>query len=127
MRQHVRKAILLCSFLLFPITLFYFSPALIIMGAAQGIVVASLMVFAMQFLSALIFGRAFCAWLCPEAGLQEACFPIRDRRVKVDKADRIKWGGLDSLDDHPCCRDCKDWWISLHSAPFHVRERCIRE
>ena len=90
-RQRLRKAIILISFLFFPITLNYFSPVLIIMGAAEGIIVASFIMFAIQFLSALFLGRAFCGWLCPAAGLQEMCFSANDNKVKTGKADWIKW------------------------------------
>jgi ferredoxin-type protein NapH len=90
-RQKIRIAVILISFLLFPVTLNYFSPVLIIMGAAKGIVVASFIIFTLQFLSALILGRAFCGWLCPAAGIQEACFTVRDNPVRTGRADWINW------------------------------------
>ena len=37
-RQRIRKGLLLLSFLLFPITLYYFSPVLILAGASQGVI-----------------------------------------------------------------------------------------
>ena len=37
-RQRVRIGILLASFALFPVTIFYFSPYLIVWGAFQGVV-----------------------------------------------------------------------------------------
>jgi ferredoxin-type protein NapH len=46
-------------------------------------------VFGLQFLSALLLGRAFCGWVCPAAGCQEALFLARDR--KVIWGDSIKW------------------------------------
>ncbi|MBN2181690.1 MAG: 4Fe-4S binding protein [Sedimentisphaerales bacterium] len=61
------------------------------MGAAKGIVVASFIMFTMQFLSALVLGRAFCGWLCPAAGIQEACFSVQDKTVGTRRADWIKW------------------------------------
>ena len=90
-RQRIRKAIILMSFLLFPITIFYMSPVLIIEGAAKGIVTGSFILFGLQLVSALVVGRAFCGWACPGAGLQEACFPIQNRRAKTGKADWIKY------------------------------------
>lgn len=62
-RQRLRALLLLSSWLLFPITIFYFSPYLIIDGAAQGVVTGSLLVFAALLLSGLLLGRAFCGWV----------------------------------------------------------------
>lgn len=90
-RQRFRRGLVLVSFLLFPVTMYYFSPYLIIEGAAQGIVSGSMIMFGLQFASALVVGRAFCAWVCPAAGLQEACTLARDRRLKRGRKDWIKY------------------------------------
>ncbi len=90
-RQNVRKALILVSFLLMPVTLYYMSPALVIMGAAAGIITGSFVVFGLQFVSSLLLGRAFCGWVCPAAGLQEACFAVTDRRARGGKLDWIKY------------------------------------
>ncbi len=80
-RQNIRQATILVSLLLFPITIYYFSPVLVLFAAAQGVVNGSLVVFGLQFLASLVLGRAFCGWLCPAAGLQEACFRMNSRRT----------------------------------------------
>lgn len=90
-RQRIRKALLLVSLLLFPLTLYYFSPALIIQGAAEGIVTGSFIVFGLMFLSALFVGRLWCGWACPAGALQELGAPINDQRVPRKKLDWIKW------------------------------------
>jgi ribulose-phosphate 3-epimerase len=91
-RQKVRKLLLLVSFLLFPVTLFYLSPVLIITGGFSGIVTGCFLVFAALFVSSLVFGRAFCGWICPAGGLQECCCSqIVDNNVKSRKVDRIKY------------------------------------
>ena len=90
-RQRLRKALILISFLFFPVTLYYFSPVLIIQGAAEGIVVGSFLVFAGMLVVALFLRRAFCGWACPAGGLQEACFIARDKRVRGGRYDWIKW------------------------------------
>ena len=90
-RQILRRALIIGSFILFPVTIFYFSPALIVMGAAAGIVSGSAMVFTAQFCSALILGRAFCGWVCPAAGQQEACFIAQSKRVNGRRCDWIKY------------------------------------
>jgi ferredoxin-type protein NapH len=66
-RQRIRKLLLLVSLLLFPITIYCFSPYMIIYGAAQGIINGSSIVFALEFLSALFVGRVWCGWGCPAA------------------------------------------------------------
>jgi polyferredoxin len=71
LRQRLRHALLLISFLLFPITLYYFSPALILQGAARGIVTGSFIVFGLLFVASLFLGRLWCGWLCPAGALQE--------------------------------------------------------
>ena len=55
-RQRVRKAIILLMFALFPVIYYYFSPYLVIMGASEGIVSGSLVVFASLFVSS---GKSF--------------------------------------------------------------------
>ncbi len=75
-RQKVRKAMLLLSLLLFPITLNYLSPYLIIQGSFEGVLAGSGVLFIGLFVSSLLFGRAFCGWVCPAGGLQEVCAGI---------------------------------------------------
>jgi ferredoxin-type protein NapH len=90
-RQRIRKAILLVMFLAFPIIMNFFSPYVIIDGASQGILNGSAVVFGLLFLSALVFGRAWCGWLCPVGEVQELTFPINNQRVNSRKMDWIKW------------------------------------
>jgi ferredoxin-type protein NapH len=81
-RQKIRKALIFISFLLFPITIFYLSPAIIINGASRGIITGSFISFSSLFISSLLFGRLFCGWLCPGAGIQEALLVINGQTVK---------------------------------------------
>ena len=90
-RQRTRKALLLVSFLLFPITMNFFSPYVIIDGASQGLINGSMVVFGLLFLSSLFLGRAWCAWVCPAGGLGELCFAANDKPVSGRKIDWIKW------------------------------------
>lgn len=87
MRQKVRKGIILTTFMLFPAIFYYFSPYLIIMGASEGVISGSFIVFAVLFLSALFLGRGFCGWFCPLAGMQEAVFPARNKPVN----NKLNW------------------------------------
>jgi polyferredoxin len=90
-RQRIRKALLLLSLLLFPITLYYFSPALIIQGASQGVVNGSFIVFSLMFLAALFLGRLWCGWACPGGALQEFGAPINDRPGPGGRWNWAKW------------------------------------
>lgn len=90
-RQKIRKLLLLISFLLFPVTLYYFSPVLSIEGGFSGIVTGSLLLFAAQFVSSLAFGRAFCGWVCPAGGLQECCSQVEGKKVTKKKVDWVKY------------------------------------
>jgi len=89
--QRVRKGLIVVSMLLFPVTFFYFSPALIIVGAARGAAVGSFIVFAVLLVGSLLLGRAFCGRLCPGSGIQEACMLARDKRARGGRLDWIKW------------------------------------
>ncbi len=60
-RQKKRLIFQLLFFLLFPLTIWYFSPYLIIMGATEGIATGSFFTFIGLFVSALFFGRFFCS------------------------------------------------------------------
>jgi polyferredoxin len=83
---------------LFPVTINYFSPYIIIDGASQGVVAGSFITFALLFLVSLFLGRAFCGWICPAGGLQEWCFTVNDkkssrREIQLDKI--LHLGSLD--------------------------------
>ncbi|HEY5584516.1 MAG TPA: 4Fe-4S binding protein [Ruminiclostridium sp.] len=90
-RQNLRKASILISFLLFPITIYYFSPYLIIQGATEGIITGSFIVFGIMMLTSLFSGRLFCSWLCPVGGLQECMTLISDKKARGGKLNWIKY------------------------------------
>jgi ferredoxin-type protein NapH len=90
-RQSIRRGILLGSFLLLPVTQFYFSPYLIISGALQGIVVGSFLFFSLLLLGSIFIGRSFCGWFMPCGGLQDACSPVQNRNVNGRNLDLVKW------------------------------------
>ncbi|UEC43787.1 MAG: hypothetical protein METHAR1v1_1690001, partial [Methanothrix sp.] len=73
-RQRLRKALIILSFVLMPITFVYISCPIITRGASEGIVTGGLMVFILIFISSLFLGRLWCGWLCPAGGLQEIYF-----------------------------------------------------
>ena len=91
MRQKIRRALLLFSLLLFPITIYYFSPYLIIQAAAEHVINGSFIVFAAMLILSMFFGRAWCGYLCPAGGLQECAFRVKDIPAKQGKRDKIKF------------------------------------
>jgi len=91
-RQKVRRLLLIASLLLFPVTLYYFSPALILTAAAEGIINGSFIVFGMMFIGSMFFGRIFCGYLCPAAGLQEMVGEVYGKSPKQGWRNGIKYG-----------------------------------
>lgn len=94
-RQSIRKFIITLSLLLFPITIYYFSPALIINAAFSGIINGSFIVFVLMLLLSIPFGRLFCGYLCPAGGLQECAFAVNGRAPRQGWRNRVKyviWG-----------------------------------
>lgn len=89
-RQRVRRALLLLSFIAFPVTMNYFSPYLIVEGAFGGVATGSLVVFGSMFAGSLVLGRLWCGWMCPAAGLQEPLMRVNDRRIG-GRVGLLKW------------------------------------
>lgn len=86
----IRKAVLLISALLFPVTMLYLSPGLVFRGARLGILSGSYIAFGLLFLSAIFVGRAWCGFLCPGGAFGElACaandVPFRRNGLKAVK------------------------------------------
>ncbi len=90
-RQNVRKLILIVSMLLFPVTIWYMSPYLIIRGAMEGIVTGSFIVFGFMLLGSVFFGRLFCGWICPMGGMQECLFSVNSKSPKQGWKNNIKY------------------------------------
>lgn len=90
-RQKVRLFVLLLALLFFPITIWYFSPYLIIMGATQGIITGSFIIFCLLFLTSIFTGRVFCGYLCPMSGLQECLSYVNDKKPKQGFRNYIKY------------------------------------
>jgi len=79
-RQRIRNLVLISSLLLFPITMNYLSPYIILFGASQGIISGSMVVFGLLFISS---SHMWCSWLCPAGGLGEVCILVNDNPVKT--------------------------------------------
>lgn len=90
-RQNIRKMILIISMLLFPITIWYVSPYLIIQGAMEGIVTGSFVVFISLLILSIFFGRLFCSWICPVGCLQECLASVNNKNPKQGWRNYIKY------------------------------------
>jgi len=90
-RQNFRKLILIISMLLFPITIYYFSPALIIQGAAEGVVTGSFIVFFAMLIGSIFLGRLFCGYLCPAGGIQECAMLVNNKSPRQGWKNNIKY------------------------------------
>ncbi|MBE0476446.1 MAG: 4Fe-4S binding protein [Coriobacteriia bacterium] len=88
-RQMVRKGLILGFFLALPLTLNYYSPALMTGGTAERVATFSLFTWTAIFASSLVIGRAFCGYGCPFNGLQTAWEKVSgrpNRRIR-----RLRW------------------------------------
>lgn len=90
-RQRIRRGLVLFAFLIFPITLNFFSPYLIVDGALNGILTGSAALFGLMFISSLFLGRAWCGWVCPGAAMADIAEPLNNRALNPKKVDWIKW------------------------------------
>ncbi len=81
MKHRVRIIITTVTLLLFPVILNFLSPAVPIFGAFQGVIAGSLCLFAVQFMTGLFFGRAWCGWVCPASALGDIAMRVNDRPV----------------------------------------------
>lgn len=90
MRQKVRRSLLVFSMVLFPVTMNFLSPYVILDASFEGVIAGSFLLFILLFISSLFIGRAFCGWVCPAGAVQETCIPIKNKKVQ-GKAVLIKY------------------------------------
>ena len=90
--QTFRKFLITFSMLLFPITIYYFSPYLIIMGALQHIINGSFIVFTLMFILGMFFGRLWCGFLCPTGGMSECFERFSPKSPKQGWRNYLKYG-----------------------------------
>jgi ferredoxin-type protein NapH len=91
-RQKIRRAFLIISIILIPVTIFYVSPIVIMMGAAEGIVSGSMLLFILLFFLSLFVARLWCGWFCPMGAWQEICSPFMKKTIVDGWCNRIKYG-----------------------------------
>ena len=90
--QRIRKFTLIISMLLFPITIWYFSPYLIIMAAMQHVINGSFVVFTLMFVLGIFFGRLWCGFFCPTGGMSECFAEFSPKSPKQGWRNYIKYG-----------------------------------
>ncbi|MFW5745706.1 MAG: 4Fe-4S binding protein [Spirochaetota bacterium] len=90
-RQRIRRGVQIVMLMLFPATFFYFSPVVSAMGASEGIVTGSLLLFGLLFASSVVVGRLFCSWVCPGGALGEIVGDARPGRLRRDRVHWIKY------------------------------------
>lgn len=96
-RQKIRRLLLFLAMLLFPVTIYYFSPMLSVTASLEGIISGSFLTFAALFLGAIFFGRLFCAYACPAGALQGCASHINQKTPTRGWRSNIKyavWGLL---------------------------------
>lgn len=91
-RQRWRKTFLFISAILFPVTMFYYSPYIIIHAALNSVVCGSFLLFAGMVIFSVFFGRLFCGYICAGAGFGEMAGCISDKKPKLGKLNLIKYG-----------------------------------
>lgn len=87
-----RKLIQLISLMLFPITMYYFSPYLIIMGLSEKIITGSFIVFALLMVTSIFSGRLFCSTICPAGAMQDIMINRQFSPLKRNFYRYFKWG-----------------------------------
>jgi polyferredoxin len=90
--QTIRKWILIVSFLLIPVTIFYISPIILMMGAAEGIATGSMILLILLFVLSFFVARLWCGWLCPMGAWQEICSPVMKHTVQKGWRHYVKYG-----------------------------------
>jgi ferredoxin-type protein NapH len=71
--------------LLLPVTFNYFSPYLIIDGIVHKIAAGAFFIWTFMFITSLLFGRAFCSYICPYGGLQMVADAVLQKPLKEVK------------------------------------------
>ena len=90
-RQVIRKAVIIGMSFTFPVTIAFMSPAMPILYGFHGIELGATIMFMLLFLTSLVFGRAFCGFMCPGGGLGECLMRINDKGLKNNKLRVIKY------------------------------------
>jgi ferredoxin-type protein NapH len=88
-----RTYLLIILVLLLPVLSIIYSPVIMAVGALNGIITLSAIIFAVWFFLSLFMGRAAaCGYTCPYGALQEICGDkILNKKAKKRKADYMRY------------------------------------
>lgn len=87
----MRLALIILMFILYPVTFVCIACPIITEAASQGIASGGLVVFGLLFISSLVPGRLWCAYLCPPGGLQEILNLVLGTPLRTKKACWLKY------------------------------------
>ena len=96
MKKHkirLRIYILIVLVITLPVLLNVYSPILMVWGIRNGIITASLLIFAAWFMLSLFMGRSVsCGYTCPYGALQEILgIHVLKKKPKSEKANKIRY------------------------------------
>jgi len=87
----MRLALIIISFILYPVTFAYIACPTIMEAASLGIVTGGLVVFLLLFFFSLMLGRLWCGYLCPSGGLQEIINLALNKPLRTKRLDWLKY------------------------------------
>lgn len=90
-RIKIRRILALISLMLFPITLNYFSPYVSVSGAFEGFISASVVLFVLLLISAILLRRSWCSYICPVSAISDYAEKINSRNVKVKRLRVVRY------------------------------------
>ncbi|MFP4431216.1 MAG: 4Fe-4S binding protein [Spirochaetaceae bacterium] len=89
--RRLRRVLQGVSLAAFPVTIYYFSPAIPILGFSHGVASGSLLVFGALFVTSILFGRSFCSYLCPMGAWQDILARVRGNPVRRRWPVYLRW------------------------------------
>jgi len=100
-KQKVRRAVLLITFLTFPVTFYYLSPYIIINGAIQGIIVGSFIYFGLLFLFSCFSVEQYAGGYVPPPACRSGVLPLTIGKLGgKNKMDNVLYLGSLDWDHH---------------------------
>ena len=91
LRQKIRKTLIYLAAIIFPITMFYYSPYVIIHAATESVICGSFILFALMLIFSIFFGRIFCGYMCAGGGFAEMAGCINNKPPRLGKLKLIKY------------------------------------
>ena len=89
-RETLRRIILTISAIMMPLIIFFVSPVVALMAAADGTIAACTIVLLSLFILAMFLGRFWCGWLCPCGGMQDLIGMIFKKKTQRGTLDTLK-------------------------------------